>query len=164
MYSQALQLRLCQAFIYSMPILFSITLFLFFYIFYTKRMSSMVSSPSQPLSTLSQPTPLSLYSLKSLKETLKGRLPVILLDEGSSTNDSIKINQISELIFVINPTLYLTHIIITKLYQMLHLLGRIRVQGGSAQASIMQVFVSPGMHLSLASSIQLHLSNPTAQL
>ncbi|XP_076923417.1 putative E3 ubiquitin-protein ligase RHA4A [Bidens hawaiensis] len=45
LYSQALQMKLYQAFIFSIPILFSIILFLLFYLFYLKRTFSR-SNPS----------------------------------------------------------------------------------------------------------------------
>lgn len=44
LYPQALQLKLYQAFIFSIPILFSIILFLLFYLFYLKRRASTLSS------------------------------------------------------------------------------------------------------------------------
>jgi len=45
LYPQQLQLKLYQAFIFSIPILFSIILFLLFYLFYLKRRASSISSP-----------------------------------------------------------------------------------------------------------------------
>lgn len=45
-YPQAIQLKLYQAFIFSIPILFSIILFLLFYLFYLKRRASGFSSTS----------------------------------------------------------------------------------------------------------------------
>ncbi|MCD7450909.1 putative E3 ubiquitin-protein ligase rha4a [Datura stramonium] len=44
LYPQALQLKLYQAFIFSIPILFSIILFLLFYLFYLKRRASIGSN------------------------------------------------------------------------------------------------------------------------
>lgn len=58
LYSQALQLKLYQAFIFSIPILFSIILFLLFYLFYLKKRASTFSHPPPVLPrTLSQPPP-----------------------------------------------------------------------------------------------------------
>lgn len=48
-YPQELQLKLYQAFIFSIPILFSIILFLLFYLFYLKRRATSLSSPPQIL-------------------------------------------------------------------------------------------------------------------
>jgi E3 ubiquitin-protein ligase ATL7/58/59 len=45
LYPQQLQLKLYQAFIFSIPILFSIILFLLFYLFYLKRRTPSLSSP-----------------------------------------------------------------------------------------------------------------------
>ncbi|KAL5194084.1 putative E3 ubiquitin-protein ligase RHA4A [Glycine soja] len=49
LYPQELQLKLYQAFIFSIPILFSIILFLLFYLFYLKRRASSLSSSSHLL-------------------------------------------------------------------------------------------------------------------
>ncbi|KAI7746442.1 hypothetical protein M8C21_009623 [Ambrosia artemisiifolia] len=46
LYSQALQMKIYQAFIFSIPILFSIILFLLFYLFYLKRTFSRRNSSS----------------------------------------------------------------------------------------------------------------------
>lgn len=46
-YPQEIQLKLYQAFIFSIPILFSIILFLLFYLFYLKRRAN--SNPPPPL-------------------------------------------------------------------------------------------------------------------
>lgn len=52
LYPQAIQLKLYQAFIFSIPILFSIILFLLFYLFYLKRRASVLSStPILPTSS-----------------------------------------------------------------------------------------------------------------
>ncbi|KAG4999083.1 hypothetical protein JHK87_020155 [Glycine soja] len=45
LYPQEIQLKLYQAFIFSIPILFSIILVLLFYLFYLKRRASSLSSP-----------------------------------------------------------------------------------------------------------------------
>lgn len=55
LYPEALQLKLYQAFIFSIPILFSIILFLLFYLFYLKRRASTPSSTAPILpSTMNQ--------------------------------------------------------------------------------------------------------------
>ena len=67
LYPEALQLKLYQAFIFSIPILFSIILFLLFYLFYLKRRAStssstapiLPSSINQAASFLSPVSPLS---------------------------------------------------------------------------------------------------------
>ncbi|PSR85191.1 E3 ubiquitin-protein ligase RHA4A [Actinidia chinensis var. chinensis] len=89
LYSQELQLKLYQAFIFSIPVLFSIILFLLFYLFYLKRRAYSLSSPSPILpTTLHQPTS-SAPSLASegLKGEVKGKLPVILVDEDLRAKD-----------------------------------------------------------------------------
>ncbi|KVH89701.1 hypothetical protein Ccrd_008305 [Cynara cardunculus var. scolymus] len=57
-YSHALQIRVYQAFIFSIPILFSIILFLLFYLFYLKRRAYAISSspPTLPPSTFNYAT------------------------------------------------------------------------------------------------------------
>ncbi|KAM7531435.1 hypothetical protein LguiB_034845 [Lonicera macranthoides] len=55
LYPQALQLKLYQAFIFSIPILFSIILFLLFYLFYLKRRFS-PPPPTLPRTLRIQPT------------------------------------------------------------------------------------------------------------
>ncbi|KAA8528214.1 hypothetical protein F0562_035535 [Nyssa sinensis] len=89
LYSQALQIKLYQAFIFSIPILFSVILFLLFYLFYLKRRASTVSSPPSSLSGSSNhATPFASPSDMDLKGSLKEKLPIILFDEGVSTRDS----------------------------------------------------------------------------
>lgn len=59
LYPQAIQLKLYQAFIFSIPILFSIILFLLFYLFYLKRRASALSSSPPmilPVSSTHQPS------------------------------------------------------------------------------------------------------------
>lgn len=59
LYPQAVQLKLYQAFIFSIPILFSIILFLLFYLFYLKRRASSLTSSSPmvlPVSSIQQPS------------------------------------------------------------------------------------------------------------
>ncbi|XP_059662187.1 probable E3 ubiquitin-protein ligase RHA4A [Cornus florida] len=91
LYSQELQLKLYQAFIFSIPILFSIILFLLFYLFYLKRRASSVSisSPSIiPRSLINQATPIAPSSEIGWKGNFKDKLPVILFDEDLRTRDS----------------------------------------------------------------------------
>ncbi|KAK6947939.1 Zinc finger, RING-type, partial [Dillenia turbinata] len=91
LYPQALQLKLYQAFIFSIPILFSIILFLLFYLFYLKRRASTLSSPS-PLvlpTRLNHATSLpSMPGEINLKGELKEKLPIILFDEELKARDS----------------------------------------------------------------------------
>ncbi|KAL4592734.1 hypothetical protein LXL04_005738 [Taraxacum kok-saghyz] len=95
LYSQALQMKLYQAFIFSIPILFSIILFLLFYLFYLKRTFSNTNSSSsasilhlrtsrnQDSSTLHQ------YIDTGSKINLEDKLSVILFDEDLYTKDSM---------------------------------------------------------------------------
>ncbi|KAK6935559.1 Zinc finger, RING-type, partial [Dillenia turbinata] len=91
LYPQALQLKLYQAFIFSIPILFSIILFLLFYLFYLKRRASTLSSPS-PLvlpTRLNHATSFpSMSGEISLKGGLKEKLPVILFEGELKARDS----------------------------------------------------------------------------
>ncbi|XP_061350940.1 probable E3 ubiquitin-protein ligase RHA4A isoform X2 [Gastrolobium bilobum] len=92
MYQQELQLKLYQAFIFSIPILFSIILFLLFYLFYLKRRASSLSSP--PPHTLSRtPNTQTTYPYSSSSVNLKvqflDKLPRILFDEDLRTRDSV---------------------------------------------------------------------------
>ncbi|KAL7594755.1 probable E3 ubiquitin-protein ligase RHA4A [Lactuca sativa] len=96
LYSQALQMKLYQAFIFSIPILFSIILFLLFYLFYLKKTFSNTNSSSSSSilhlrtsrnqadsSTLHQ------YSDMGSKINLEDKLSVILFDEDLYTKDSM---------------------------------------------------------------------------
>ncbi|KAJ1396964.1 zinc finger protein, partial [Sesbania bispinosa] len=56
LYPQELQLKLYQAFIFSIPILFSIILFLLFYLFYLKRRASSSPHLLLPRSTANVPS------------------------------------------------------------------------------------------------------------
>ncbi|KAA8520979.1 hypothetical protein F0562_011652 [Nyssa sinensis] len=88
LYSQALQLKLYQSFIFSIPILFSIILFLLFYLFYLKRRASTISSSQPTLSgSISQATPFPPSSETGLNGNLKEKLHVILFDEDLRTRD-----------------------------------------------------------------------------
>ncbi|XP_027343193.1 probable E3 ubiquitin-protein ligase RHA4A [Abrus precatorius] len=95
LYPQELQLKLYQAFIFSIPILFSIILVLLFYLFYLKRRASSLSS-SPPLHILhSNPNPQATYTYPSspcrLNLTLQflDKLPRVLFDEDLRTRDSV---------------------------------------------------------------------------
>ncbi|KAL8216613.1 hypothetical protein R6Q57_023450 [Mikania cordata] len=96
LYSQALQMKLYQAFIFSIPILFSIILFLLFYLFYLKRSFSRNNSSSssslsinprnlrtQNSSTLSQD------SETGSKVNLEEKLSVILFHQDLYSKDSM---------------------------------------------------------------------------
>ncbi|KAK7399085.1 hypothetical protein VNO78_10260 [Psophocarpus tetragonolobus] len=94
LYPQQLQLKLYQAFIFSIPILFSIILVLLFYLFYLKRRASSLSSP--PLHTLpTTANPQTTYPYPSqpcrldLTLQLLDKLPRILFDEDLRTRDSV---------------------------------------------------------------------------
>ncbi|KAK4365509.1 hypothetical protein RND71_016867 [Anisodus tanguticus] len=87
LYPQALQLKLYQAFIFSIPILFSIILFLLFYLFYLKRRASIGSN--SPAATLPRSsTQAIIHGDVDIKRMLKNKLPVILFDEDSMMRDS----------------------------------------------------------------------------
>ncbi|KAJ7945070.1 putative Ring finger protein [Quillaja saponaria] len=92
LYRQALQIKLYQAFIFSIPILFSIILFLLFYLFYLKRRASSLMSPRQIILRttpshashyVSSPCPLDVNKAKFLD-----KLPKILFDDESRARDS----------------------------------------------------------------------------
>ncbi|XAR56943.1 hypothetical protein NMG60_11024918 [Bertholletia excelsa] len=90
-YSHELQLKLYQAFIFSIPILFSIILVLLFYLFYLKRRISSLSSPSPLLPmTLMNPRPSIGPSTPEtgLKGEMKHKLPVVLFDEDLKAKES----------------------------------------------------------------------------
>ncbi|KAJ9537118.1 hypothetical protein OSB04_029851 [Centaurea solstitialis] len=93
-YSHALQIRVYQAFIFSIPILFSIILFLLFYLFYLKRRAYALSTNSQPTlppSTFTYPTsflPMP-HHVMGLKGDLKDKLPKVIFDEELKAKDSV---------------------------------------------------------------------------
>lgn len=91
LYPEALQLKLYQAFIFSIPILFSIILFLLFYLFYLKRRASTSSStaPILPSSMNQAASFLSPSCEIGLKGELKGKLPTILFDDELKARDSL---------------------------------------------------------------------------
>ncbi|OIT34855.1 PREDICTED: probable E3 ubiquitin-protein ligase RHA4A [Nicotiana attenuata] len=86
LYPQALQLKLYQAFIFSIPILFSIILFLLFYLFYLKRRASIGSI--SPATVTRSSTHAIIHGEVDIKGMLKNKLPVILFDEDSMMRDS----------------------------------------------------------------------------
>ncbi|XP_021652088.2 probable E3 ubiquitin-protein ligase RHA4A isoform X2 [Hevea brasiliensis] len=90
LYPQELQLKLYQAFIFSIPILFSIILFLLFYLFYLKRRPSSLSSPTQILPTSSDQStqPVLTVCQIGLKKEIKDKLPIVLFDEELMTRES----------------------------------------------------------------------------
>ncbi|KAL6970182.1 RING-type E3 ubiquitin transferase [Sarracenia purpurea var. burkii] len=90
LYSQEVQLRLYQAFIFSVPILFSIILFLLFYLFYLKRRAYISSPPpSLPITSMNQSTSAapSLTSEMEMKGEVKEKLPLVLVDEDLRAKD-----------------------------------------------------------------------------
>ncbi|XP_024986408.1 probable E3 ubiquitin-protein ligase RHA4A [Cynara cardunculus var. scolymus] len=92
-YSHALQIRVYQAFIFSIPILFSIILFLLFYLFYLKRRAYAISSspPTLPPSTFNYATsflPMS-HHVMGLKGDLKDKLPKVIFGEDLKAKDSL---------------------------------------------------------------------------
>ncbi|KGN50009.1 probable E3 ubiquitin-protein ligase RHA4A [Cucumis sativus] len=98
LYPQALQLKLYQAFIFSIPILFSIILFLLFYLFYLKRrassLSSSSSSSSPPILPTSSNNTLTLYVTTACQVDLKAdnlidKLPKIQFNEELKIRDSL---------------------------------------------------------------------------
>ncbi|GFZ16386.1 RING/U-box superfamily protein [Actinidia rufa] len=89
LYSQSLQLKLYQAFIFSIPILFSIILFLLFYLFYLKRRAPTDSFLQPALPTSLHEVPFAPSSGMGLKGNLKDKLPTILFNEVLRTRDSM---------------------------------------------------------------------------
>ncbi|XP_030530216.2 probable E3 ubiquitin-protein ligase RHA4A [Rhodamnia argentea] len=90
LYPQALQLKLYQAFIFSIPILFSIILFLLFYLFYLKKRASSLSSPQPALPISSDRAPPYISSPCQLgsKGELEDKLPTVFFDEEQRAKDS----------------------------------------------------------------------------
>lgn len=84
-YSQELQLKLYQAFIFSIPILFSIILFLLFYLFYLKKRTGNGSSSSAAASESSNPV----VSAAGFKGIIKEMLPVMLYDEDAKAKETL---------------------------------------------------------------------------
>ncbi|XP_058754022.1 probable E3 ubiquitin-protein ligase RHA4A [Vicia villosa] len=93
MYPEELQLKLYQAFIFSIPILFSIILFLLFYLFYLKRRASSFSPHLLP--RINPPTTYRYYSSNSSPRRLDfavqflEKLPRVLFDEDLQARDSV---------------------------------------------------------------------------
>lgn len=91
MYPQELQLKLYQAFIFSIPILFSIILLLLFYLFYLKRRASSLSPPPLHRTIIppsSYPFPSTPCRLDVRVEYLD-KLPRILFNEDLRTRDPV---------------------------------------------------------------------------
>ncbi|GLT74647.1 hypothetical protein SLA2020_464340 [Shorea laevis] len=90
LYPQDIQLKLYQAFIFSIPILFSIILFLLFYLFYLKRRASTLSQPPPILpASFNRTNALVLSNCQlGLKRDLKDRLPTVLFDEELRARDA----------------------------------------------------------------------------
>ncbi|XP_075477191.1 putative E3 ubiquitin-protein ligase RHA4A [Primulina tabacum] len=88
-YPQAIQLKLYQAFIFSIPILFSIILFLLFYLFYLKRRASGFSSTSQVLPRTINDVNVTMSSDSDLKRELKNNLCTVLFDDYHKARDPL---------------------------------------------------------------------------
>ncbi|KAL3505560.1 hypothetical protein ACH5RR_030942 [Cinchona calisaya] len=96
LYPEDLQLKLYQAFIFSIPVLFAIILFLLFYLFYLKRSASATHSPptAPPILpiTLNQPTssaPTHFDTDLKLKGDLKSELSTVFFDDYLKAKDSL---------------------------------------------------------------------------
>lgn len=93
LYPEELQLKLYQAFIFSIPILFSIILCLLFYLFYLKRRANSMSShhPTTQQSAASNQSASFLPPQWNLgiKGDLRDKLRVVLFDEELRARDSI---------------------------------------------------------------------------
>ncbi|KAL8047438.1 hypothetical protein ABFS82_07G000800 [Erythranthe guttata] len=94
-YPQEIQLKLYQAFIFSIPILFSIILFLLFYLFYLKRRSSSSSPSLLPRTSINNypTTTTTIISTNNsdaeyMKTEQKNKLCTVLFDEYMKTRDS----------------------------------------------------------------------------
>lgn len=90
LYPQEFQIKLYQAFIFSIPILFSIMLFLLFYLFYLKRRASDLSQTELPITLTSNqastfPAPASHVGIKG---DLRDNLLVVPFDEELRAKDS----------------------------------------------------------------------------
>ncbi|CAI0441716.1 unnamed protein product [Linum tenue] len=93
LYPQELQLKLYQAFIFSIPILFTIILVLLFYLFYLKRRASTLSSSLPTTNSSNQAAAaggshLSAVCQVGLKEKLSEKLQVVLFDEELRSKES----------------------------------------------------------------------------
>ncbi|XP_074317601.1 putative E3 ubiquitin-protein ligase RHA4A [Silene latifolia] len=90
-YPEELQLKLYQAFIFSIPILFSIILFLLFYLFYLKRRATNNISSQNP--RISPSTNPSLFISPpwsvGIKGELKDKLQVVQFDEELKARESL---------------------------------------------------------------------------
>ncbi|KAK1564526.1 hypothetical protein Q3G72_005069 [Acer saccharum] len=89
LYPQALQLKLYQAFIFSIPVLFSVILILLFYLFYLKRRASILSSSAPPIlpTTSNQASPYIHHSM-GWNVDIRGKLPIVLFDEELKSRDT----------------------------------------------------------------------------
>ncbi|XP_074265013.1 putative E3 ubiquitin-protein ligase RHA4A [Silene latifolia] len=95
LYPEQLQIKLYQAFIFSIPILFSIILFLLFYLFYLKRRAANNNVASQnpriQLSAISSTRHHSAWNNNNvgIKGELKEKLQVIRFDDKVKARDSL---------------------------------------------------------------------------
>lgn len=89
LYPEELQLKLYQAFIFSIPILFCIILFLLFYLFYVKRRANNMSSHSLPIQqSANNQSAFRPWNL-GIKGELKEKLQVVKFDEELKARDSV---------------------------------------------------------------------------
>ncbi|KAL0367844.1 UNVERIFIED_CONTAM: putative E3 ubiquitin-protein ligase RHA4A [Sesamum radiatum] len=88
-YPEAIQIKLYQAFIFSIPILFSVILFLLFYLFYLKRRASGISSTPPRLPRTIHDTNITTTSDSDLKNELNNKLCTVLFDEDMEARDSL---------------------------------------------------------------------------
>ncbi|XP_019446489.1 PREDICTED: probable E3 ubiquitin-protein ligase RHA4A [Lupinus angustifolius] len=95
LYPREIQLKLYQAFIFSIPILFTIILVLLFYLFYLKRRASFLSStplhilPRRSNPQTTYPYTSSPYRLDHLTVQFLDKLPRVLCDEDLRARDSL---------------------------------------------------------------------------
>ncbi|KAK9716690.1 hypothetical protein RND81_06G250900 [Saponaria officinalis] len=89
LYPEELQIKLYQAFIFSIPILFCIILFLLFYLFYLKRRANNIAlqNPRTQHSSVNHPAHSPPWNL-GVKGELKDKLQVVLFDEELKARDS----------------------------------------------------------------------------
>ncbi|KAL8141566.1 hypothetical protein V2J09_014598 [Rumex salicifolius] len=88
LYPQELQIKIYQAFIFSIPILFSVILFLLFYLFYLKRRASDLSSPPHLPITITNTNQASTFTATDSHGDLKDKLLTVQFDEELRAKDS----------------------------------------------------------------------------
>ncbi|KAK4478359.1 hypothetical protein RD792_017649 [Penstemon davidsonii] len=140
-YPQAIQLKLYQAFIFSIPVLFSIILFLLFYLFYLKRTAnSTITSPILPRSTINDSS-ITRPSDSDLKTELKNKMYAVLFDDYMKARDSLAPVaspgpfQIQLSIPPANSTPEINTIEFESNHHQLHCIGSTSSGGGSTSSS-----------------------------